>query len=103
VSCISTVRVSPELMKRSLLGSGVKPTALGSAIRSFGFAGACETPFLVMNAKLTYSSPVCGRQVGLLFRLGLPTGKLELRERLSMLSAAHHFVASQLSPAGQAA
>ena len=92
-SCSVTVMRSPEFMKRSALGSGVnvwrvESTGLGG---EFGWG----RPFFVMNAKFTYSTPVRAAQVG--FRSALVTALLE---RLSMLRAAHHFVASQLLPGG---
>ncbi len=94
VSPSATVNVSPELMNRSLAGSGVNVASVAST----GLAGAWETPFLVMKAKFTYSSPVTAAQVG----LSCPP-VFKFSERLSMLSAAHHFVASQLLPAGHGA
>src|SRR5215469_7268965 len=94
VSRMATVSLSPEFMNRSLAESGVKV----ASVESTGLAGAWETPFLVMNAKFTYSMPVIDAQVELscvpVFRFC---------DRLSMFSAAHHLVASQLLPAGQGA
>ena len=59
-------------------------------VESIGLAGACDFPFLVMKAKLRYSSPALARQVGL---FALPvTG---LSDRLSMFIAAHHWVGLQ--------
>src|SRR5215469_3071528 len=84
VSPIATVRVSPEFMNKSLAGSGVTV----ARDLSTGFAGAWEIPFLVMKAKFTYSRPVTAWQVGLsccpVFRFS---------EKLSMVSAPHHWVA----------
>src|SRR5579859_996519 len=91
VSCMSTVSSSPLSMNRSLAGSGVNV----ASVEFTGFAGACATPFLVMKAKLTYSRPACAWQVG--FRNCPLTG---FSDRLSMFSAAHHLVASQLAPGG---
>src|SRR5215471_6298133 len=51
VSWSDTVRLSPELMNRSLLGSGVNVVRVDCT----GFAGAWVTPFVVTNAKLSYS------------------------------------------------
>src|SRR6266851_3754897 len=75
-------------------GSGVNVARVAFT----GLAGAWATPFLVMNAKFTYSTPVIAAQAGLscwpVFRFC---------DRLSMLSAAHHCVAAQLLPAGHGA
>ena len=46
VSRSDTLRLSPELMNRSLFGSGVNVAVVDST----GFAGAVEWPFNVMNA-----------------------------------------------------
>src|SRR2546428_12678432 len=94
VSCSVTVMLSPEFMKRSALGSGVKVWRVDST--GLGGEFGCGRPFLVMNAKFTYSTPVRTAQLG--FRSRLVTALLE---RLSMFRAAHHFVASQLLPGGQ--
>src|SRR6266852_4110435 len=58
VSRRDTFRLSPELMKRSLAGSGVNVAVVDCT----GFAGAVVWPSLVTNAKLTYSSPVTAWQ-----------------------------------------
>src|SRR5580700_3792764 len=87
VSLNPTCRRSPELMNRSLAGSGVNVVS----VESTGLAGAWATPFLVMNAKLTYSRPTWLAQVG--FCVVPFTGS---SDRLSMLRAAHHLVGSQL-------
>src|SRR5215813_410384 len=94
VSCRRTVRVSPEFMNRSLAGSGVKVAKVAFT----GLAGAWATPFLVMNAKFTYSIPVMAAQVGLSC---WPV--FMFCDRLSMFSAAHHCAAAQLLPAGHGA
>src|SRR2546428_14115786 len=80
-------------MKRSALASGVKVWRVDST--GLGGEFGCGRPFFVMNAKFTYSTPVRAAQVG--FRARLVTALLE---RLSILRAAHHFVASQLLPGG---
>src|SRR5216683_120440 len=86
VSRRDTLRLSPEFMKRSLAGSGVNV----GVVDCTGFAGAVVWPFLVTNAKLTYSRPVVAAQVG--FRLVPLTGSWA---RLNMFIAAHHLVGSQ--------
>src|SRR6266581_782230 len=88
VSCRVTTSLSPEPMNKSLLGSGVKV----ASVESTGLAGACATPFLVMKAKLTGSTPTLLRQSALLFA---PVFWFWLK--LSIVSAAHHCVASQLT------
>src|SRR6266852_4420461 len=89
-----TTSWSPEPMNRSLLASGVKVAVVDCT----GLAGACATPSLVRKAKLTYSTPT---------RFWQPWFKtvplMGSSDRLSMFSAAHHWVASQLLPAGQGA
>src|SRR5216683_2259855 len=87
VSPRDTFKLSPELMKRSLAGSGVNVAVVDCT----GFAGAEVWPFLVTNAKLTYSVPVTARQVG--FSNVPATGSWA---RLKMFIAAHHLVGSQL-------
>src|SRR6266571_3169869 len=94
VSCIVTIIWSPEFMNRSAAGLGVK--VLMVALTGLGGEAGCGTPLFVMKAKLTYSTPVLAAQVG--FKNWPVTG---FSERLSILSAAHHLVASQLRPAGQ--
>src|SRR5215471_17047575 len=81
---------SPDPMKRSRAGSGAPDV---SGLKSSGFGGPVGTPFLVRNAKFTYSIPprTWPRQVP--FRSCPLTGS---RDRLSMVSAAHHWVTSQL-------
>src|SRR6516164_5479548 len=82
-----TVSRSPEFMNRSCDGSGVKV----ASVEFTGFGGACGTPLLVTNAKLTYSKPT------IFWHAGLSTWPVfSFCERLSMLSAAHHCVATQL-------
>src|SRR5215467_562081 len=85
VSRRDTLRLSPEFMNRSFAGSGVKVATVDCT----GFAGASVRPFLLMNAKLTYSSPVRAAQVG--FRTVPLTGSWA---RLKMFIAAHHLVGS---------
>src|SRR5215472_9404766 len=91
VSPMATDNVSPECMNRSSLLSGVR----WASVASTGLAGVCATPFFVMNAKLTYSTPVCAAQVG--FSV-CPV--LRFSEKLSMVNAAHQRVGAQLSPNG---
>src|SRR5258708_1944399 len=86
VSWRDTLRLSPDFMNRSLARFGVNV----AVVESTGFAGAVERPFLVMNAKLTYSRPVLAAQVA--FWVVPLTGS---SERLNMFSAAHHLVGSQ--------
>ena len=76
-------------MDRSVPGFGVNV----STVDSSGSAGACALPLRVMNAKFTGSMPALARQSAL---LAVPV--FWSRERLSMFSAAHHFVASQEVP-----
>src|SRR6516164_6006381 len=73
VSRMDTFRLSPEFMNRSFCGSG----------------GASVLPFLLRNAKLTYSRPVLAAQVG--FSVVPVTG---FSARLKMFMAAHHLVGS---------
>src|SRR5260370_2068177 len=91
-----TIIVSPEFMNRSAAGLGVKVFMV--ALTGLGGEPGCGCPLVVMNAKLTYSTPVLAAQVG--FSDRFVTG---FSERLSMFSAAHHWVAAQLFPAGQGA
>jgi hypothetical protein len=90
VSVKATLRWSPWFMNRSLA-----PGVNVAFVAPIGLAGACDLPLLVMNAKLTYSSPALARQVGL---FAFPvTG---LSDRLSMFIAAHHWVGlHELAPA----
>src|SRR6516165_10564575 len=82
VSCMRTVRLSPEFMNRSLAGSGVNV----AVVESTGFGGAWATPFLVTKAKLKYSGdPILPRQVS--FWRVPATGS---SARLKMFIAAHH-------------
>src|ERR1700730_15797210 len=94
VSCIVTVNLSPEFINRSEAGSGVKVLMVDCS--GFGGELGCGTPLVVMKAKLTGSTPVRPTHAPFVPATGFC-------ERLSMLSAAHHFVASQLLPAGQGA
>ena len=84
--------VSPGLMNRSLLGSGVD-AANGGAKSVSGSGEACGTPLLVMKAKLTGSMPAFFRHCS--FCVVLSTCE---SERLSIVSAAHQLIASQLTP-----
>src|SRR5450759_434851 len=93
VSCIVTASLSPEFMNKSAFGLGVKVVRV--ELTGFGGEFGCGTPLFVMKAKFTYSSPAIPWQVA--FCNWPVTG---FSERLSMLSAAHHFVGSQLLPAG---
>src|SRR5215471_13762249 len=86
---MGTLILSPEFMNRSA-GLGVK---VSFTVDSSGLAGPVELPLVVMKAKLTYSRPAAARQAGLLSWPAI--GSLD---RLSMLSAAHHLVGSQLVP-----
>src|SRR5258708_2568021 len=87
VSCSDTFRLSPDPMNRSFLRSGVNV----AVVESTGFAGAVGRPFLVRNAKLTYSRPVLAAHVG--FSTCPVTA---FSARLKMFIAAHHLVGSQL-------
>ena len=95
VSCMSSRIVSPGLMKRSLLGSGVV-AAKGGAKSVSGSGEACGTPLFVMNAKLTGSIPAFLRHCW--FCVELSTCE---DVKLSIVSAAHHMTASQLTPGSQ--
>src|SRR6266568_5165920 len=86
VSRMDTFRLSPEFMNRSRAGSGVNVAVVDCT----GFGVAVGRPFLVRNAKLTYSMPVLAAQV--LFRKVPATGS---SARLKMFIAAHHLVGSQ--------
>src|SRR6266581_6442850 len=86
VSWSDTFRLSPEFMNRSFFRSGVNV----AVVESTGFAAAVVRPFLLMNAKLTYSRPVLAAQVA--FRVVPATGS---SARLKMFIAAHHLVGSQ--------
>ena len=55
MSCSVTMSLSPEFMNRSADGLGVK--VLIVELTGFGGEPGCGTPLLVMNAKLTYSTP----------------------------------------------
>src|SRR5438552_5621821 len=95
VSASATESWSPELKNET----SELPTGLNvSKVASTGFGGPIGTPSWVMNAKLTYSSPVLAAHVEL--RTWPVTG---FSDRLSMFSAAHHLVGSQLTPGGQSA
>src|SRR6516164_3823631 len=86
VSPMVTVRLSPEFISRSRLRSGVNV----AVVESTGLAGAVVRPFLLRNAKLTYSRPVLAAQVE--FSVVPATGS---SARLNMFIAAHHLVGSQ--------
>ncbi len=73
-------------MNRSFFGSGVNVATVDCT----GFAGAVVRPFLVRNAKLTYSTPVWAAHAG--FSTAPLTGSWA---RLKMFIAAHHLVGSQ--------
>src|SRR5438132_944737 len=91
VSCKVTTSLSPEFMNRSADGLGVKVLM----VESSGFGGelGCGWPLFVMKAKFTGSIPTSPMHApGVLV-----TGS---SERLSILSAAHHLVGSQLLPPG---
>src|SRR5215470_622768 len=86
VSFRDTFRLSPEFMNRSL-GLGVNV----AVVEFTGFGVAVGRPFLVTNAKLTYSGlPILARQVA--FWMVPATGSWA---RLKMFMAAHHLVGSQ--------
>src|SRR5579872_3530009 len=87
-----TDTLSPPFIIRSLVGSGVNVAEVASA----GLGGAWGTPFLVMKAKFTYSSPAVASHVALF--CAPVTG---LFDSESMLSAAHHCFAEQLMPPGK--
>src|SRR6266550_6346348 len=92
VSFMVTTMRSPEFMNRSVAPFGVKvPT-----VELTGLGGACGTPLLVMNAKLTGS--MLARFWHDLFSC-VPWKKSS--SKLSMFRAAHQRFASQLTPAGQ--
>ena len=59
-------------------------------LASCGLGGPVGTPLVCMNAKLTGS-----------MQLLLQVAKLKVHSRLSMVSAAHHFVALQLTESVQ--
>src|SRR5712692_5030784 len=80
VSCRDTFRLSPELMNRSFFRSGVNVAVVDWT----GFGVAVGRPFLVTNAKLTYSTPVLVAHVG--FSVVPATGS---SARLKMFIAAH--------------
>src|ERR1700681_4908470 len=96
VSCRLTRSLSPEFMKRSADGFGVNVASV--ELTGFGGEPGCGVPLVVMNAKFTYSTPVLSAHVE--FSDCPVTG---FCDRLSIFSAAHHLVASQLLPAGQGA
>jgi len=66
------------------------------SVASSGLAGAWATPLVVIKAKLIGSIAAVARQNGL---FGYPV--FSSSEKLSIFSAAHQRVASQLFPAGQ--
>src|SRR5437016_4838814 len=89
VSNMCRASTSPEFMNRSLAAS-----TLNRALLS-GLAAVVALPFLVMNAKFTGSTPAVLWQAALFC-----APVFEFCDRLSMFSAAHHRVGSQLTPAG---
>src|SRR5215510_9431228 len=93
-SCVSRLMTSPEFMNRSVAGFGVNE----SFVRSSGPGGACGVPLFVMNAKFAGSRPTVFRQLAL---FTVPVFWSWLRLKIAI--AAHHLVASQLTPAGQGA
>src|SRR5215471_13196054 len=84
-----TVRLSPGFIRKSLLRFGMKCSGCSA------FAGAVDCPFLVMNAKFTGSGPAVLRHAVL---LNWPV--FWFSENVSMVSAAHHRVASHPMPIG---
>ena len=80
-------RLSPEFMKRSCLGFGVKV----ARVESSGFAGAWATPLLVTKANWKVSMPTFAAQVG--FCRVPATGS---SSRLNTFIAAHHWVGLQV-------
>src|SRR4051794_40957444 len=78
---------SPEFMKRSFCGSGVKVVR----VESRGFAGACALPFLVTNANWKVSMPTLAAHV--LFCRVPATGS---SSTLNTFNAAHHWVGLQV-------
>src|SRR5690242_6515773 len=92
---MSTVSTSPEFIQRSVAGFGVI-AANGGENADNGSGAACGTPLCVMNANETGSMPTRFRQSWLFGTPVLPSWL-----RLSIVSAAHHLVASQLTPGGQ--
>ena len=72
-------------MNRSFLRFGVNV----AVVEFTGFGGAVVRPFLLTNAKSTYSEPVLAAQAG--FRTVPATGS---SARLKMFIAAHHLVGS---------
>src|SRR6266487_5806352 len=93
---MSTVSWSPEFMNRSVAGFGVKVPVVWSS----GPGGSCGAPLFVMNAKFAGSSPTVFRQAALLSVTGVVFWS---RWRLKIAIAAHHLLASQLTPGGQGA
>src|SRR5438128_6444730 len=91
VSCMATWIESPEFMNKSRFGSGVYVANVAST----GLAGAWAAPLFVTNAKFTGSMPTWAKHAGL---LAWPV--FAFADRLSMVSAAHHWAASQESPGG---
>src|SRR5215469_15537098 len=86
VSPMDTLMLSPEFISRSRFRSGVNVAVVDST----GLGVAVGRPFLVRNAKLTYSRPVLAAQVA--FKVVPATGS---SARLKMFIAAHHLVGSQ--------
>src|SRR6476646_6628811 len=91
---MSTVSTSPEFIQRSVAGFGVIASYGGENAVS-GSGAAWGTPLWVMNANDTGSIPTVSRQSWLFTRPVLPFWL-----RLSIVSAAHHLVALQLTPGG---
>ena len=91
---MSTVSWSPELMNRSVAALGVNVASVWLS----GAGGACGTPEFVMKAKFAGSSPARRRQ-SMLFSCPV----FWSCSRLKIAIAAHHLVASQLTPGGHGA
>src|SRR4029453_9645753 len=93
-SWISRASLSPEFMNRSVAGSGGKD----AVVKSSGPGGACGVPLFVMKAKFAGSRPTVFRQSAL-----FTAPEFWFWLRLKIAIAAHHLLASQLTPAGQGA
>jgi hypothetical protein len=91
---MSIDNLSPEPMNRSVAALGVKVPSVWLS----GAGGACGTPLFVMNAKFAGSSPTVLRQLAL-----FTTPVFRFWFRLKMAIAAHHLLASQLTPGGHGA
>ena len=81
-------------MNRSVAALGVNVPSVCVS----GAGGACGTPDFVMKAKFAGSSPARARQ-SMLFSVPV----FWSWSRLKIAIAAHHLVASQLTPGGQGA